>query len=249
MMFGDDRARSSLVVRTFGRLVVSAGAFLLGAAACTTTAGTVAAPTPPPAEPAADAGEPVDEEPTAPPADACGAITKKSKCKPANEGSIVRGVVKFDPTKLKAGAKPSLRVFLHHQVLAVDEEAKLGGHPHTYDSYDVDMEKGEARFQLDLCLFGTAMYSEENCGFNIVAMIDDDGGNDPDARGQTALIPRKGKLVKMVPVEVSCHKTSPCLEITADCLDGDACTTFEPTTQCACAASSCPSDDRLCERM
>jgi hypothetical protein len=228
-----------------GRVLV-AGLFVLALVACSSSSGNVSAPnpqgngTPPPEE---DGGTEVE---TPPAADACGAV-KKSKCKPANEGSVVRGVVKFDPSKVKASATTALRVFLHHQYVANDAEEKLGGHPHAYKSYDVDMEKGEARFSLDLCEFGTAMWSEENCGFNIVAMIDDDGKNDPDL-GPKAMIPRAGKLVKMAPVEVSCHKTSPCLEITADCVEGEGCTTFKGLKECACAADSCPSDDAVCKR-
>ena len=108
--------------------------------------------------------------------------------------------------------KPKLRVFLHHQVISRADENKTGGHPHAWKSFDLDMEKGEARFTLDLCEFGVAMYSEENCGFNLVVMIDDAGLNDPDKKGATALVPRAGKLVKMTPLEVSCHASSPCFE-------------------------------------
>ncbi len=228
------------------RIALVALGLLAATAACTTTVETV--PAPAEAAPATpDAAEEDAGAEASAPEDVCGPVAK-SRCKPANAGSVIRGVVKFDPSKVKAGTKARLRVFLHHQVLARADEAKQGGHPHAWKDYALDMEKGEARFSLDLCEFNVAMYSEENCGFNIVTMIDDDGGNDPDELGITALIPRTGKLTKMVPVEVSCHKPSQCLEITADCADGEACTTFEGLTKCAtCAADSCPSDDKLCK--
>ncbi len=191
------------------------------------------------AEEREDAG--VVPAPRAP--DACGAVAR-SLCKPANEGSVVRGIVRFDGSKVGAGAK--LRVFLHHQVTLSGKESTFGGHPHAFDSFPLDLAKGEARFTIDLCLFGTAMWSEENCGFNVVVMIDDDGLNDPD-RGSSALVPRKGKLVKMAPLDISCHEPSPCLELFADCTDGEACTTFTPPTKCTCAADACPSEDALCK--
>ena len=38
------------------------------------------------------------------------------------------------------------------------------------------------------------------------------------------------------------------LEITADCVDGEACTTYEASKNCSvCAADSCASDDALCK--
>jgi hypothetical protein len=127
-------------------------------------------------------------------------------------------------------------------------EAKQGGHPHAWASFpDVDTVKGEARFSIDLCELGPAMWSEENCGFNLVVMIDQNGSNDPDADGITALVPDKGELVKMVPLDISCRKPSTCLQITADCTDGDTCTTYTPPKTCACAADSCKSPSAFCK--
>lgn len=180
------------------------------------------------------------------PADACGAVPK-SQCTPANPGSVIRGIVKFDPKRYAGKKAPTLVLYLHHQIVVSPREAAQGGHPHAYKKVEVkDVTKGEAPFSLDLCEFGTAMYSEENCGFNLVAMLDEDGGNDPD-NGATSMIPRKGQLVKMTPLDISCHKPSPCLTIQADCVDGDACTTFSPLKACKCSAQQkCPSDDKVC---
>jgi hypothetical protein len=173
---------------------------------------------------------------------------KKSLCTPANPGSVIRGVVHFDKAHYASGKKPTLRVFLHHQWTLLKGEEKHGGHPHAYtSSTDVDLDAGLARFTLDLCELGTAMWSEENCGFNLVVILDEDGNNDPDVEGMLALVPHAGELVKMVPLEVSCHAASPCLDITADCADGDACTTYTPITSCKCSPDACPSDDAYCK--
>jgi hypothetical protein len=200
------------------------------------------ATTPPPDS--TDDTPPADPPP--PPVDACGTVAK-SLCTPANPGSVIRGVVKFDPAQYN-GKKPSLRVFLHHQWAMLKDEDKHGGHPHAYTtSTDVDLTKGEARFTVDMCELGTAMWSEENCGFNLVTVLDETNDNDPDIAGQLAFIVKPGSLAKMTPLDVSCHAASPCLDITADCKDGEACTTYAPITSCKCGASSCPSDDKTCK--
>ena len=227
---------------------------MVGIVACSSasTAATDVTPAAPPTDSKTDdAGTaPVDEQDAgAPaPADACGAVPK-SLCTPANPGSVIRGIVKFDPAHYAGKPAPKLVVFLHHQFTVTAKEATLGGHPHAYRTFDVkDVSKGEAAFALDMCELGTAMYSEENCGFNLVAILDEDGKNDPDTYGQTAMIARKGQLVKMTPVDVSCHKPSPCLTIQADCLDGDTCTTYTALKECKCAAQNCTSDDTICTK-
>jgi len=226
--------------------------FALLAAACSSTS-----PTGSSADPVAPAGDDESTPPAPPPAtpappaaqppDACGTVPK-SQCMPANQGSIVRGIVKFDPMYYAGKSKPVLRVFLFHQWTLIQGEEKTGGHPHAFASFpDVDMGKGEVSFDIDLCELGTAMWSEENCGFNIVVLLDENGSNDPYTKGQTAFIPEKGELVKMVPVDISCHAPSQCLQVTADCADGDTCTTYTPITSCKCAANACPSDDKYCK--
>jgi len=202
---------------------------------------------PPPAAPAGDdQPDPPPAKPPAPPPAACGAVAK-SKCSPANPGSVVRGLVKFDPAHYAGKSKPTLRVFMHHQFVMRADEGKTGGHPHAFvSSDDVDMDKGVAKFSIDLCELGTAMYSEENCGFNIIALLDENGNNDPDTKGEPAFIPDKGELMKMTPVNVSCKTASQCLEIVADCADGSTCTTYTPVTTCKCSANKCPSDDKIC---
>lgn len=173
----------------------------------------------------------------------------KSKCAPANPGSVIRGVATIDPNHYAPGAKVNLGIFLYHQWVMDSSEATNGGHPHAYKYVkNVDVTTGQVPFVLDMCELGVAMYSEENCGFNLVVMFDENGDNNPDVSGQAALVPTKGELVKMTPVDVSCHGDSQCLGITADCVDGKACTTYTPIAMsaCKCAANACPSQSVIC---
>jgi hypothetical protein len=225
--------------------VVFGAAAVLGSIACSTTT-QVTTPSPTASATAEPEPAPVPEASPLPTADACGPLPP-SQCTPKNQGSIVRGVVKFDRSKLAPDAKAYLRVYLHHEMVLRADEARQGGHPHAYDSFPIDPTKDEVAFAIDLCSFGTAMWSEENCGFHLVTIIDDDGKNDPEAQGSLAMMPRTGKLVKLTPLEISCHKPATCLQIVADCTDGEACTTYTPPTKCACAPNSCPSDDAYCK--
>jgi hypothetical protein len=157
--------------------------------------------------------------------------------------------VKFDASTLPAGTKTAnLVVFLHHQFVLQPEEAAQGGHPHAWKVFkNVDVTKGQTTFALDMCQMGTAMWSEENCGFNIVAMLDTTGSHNPDTMGIDALAPEKGVLTKMIPIEISCHTQSKCIKFDLDCADGTACTSYTPPTTCACAADKCPSQDKICK--
>jgi len=205
----------------------------LSLAACSSAPAAVSAP-------AADAGADVAASMVqcAPPA--------PSKCTPANEGSVVRGVVTFDPSHYAAGAKVSLSIALNHQFVLFKNEKLSGGHPHAFGYLkDVDVSKGAIPFSIDLCDLGVAMWSEENCGFNLVAILDETGDNDPN--GSASRTPAKGELAGMIPLDISCHAPSPCVEIKAQCADGYSCVTYEPPTTCACKTNGCPSDDQICQ--
>jgi len=145
-----------------------------------------------------------------------------SKCGTPAESSVIRGVVSFDPTHYSEGQNVNLALYLYHQWTMSASEATLGGHPHAYKYIKgVDVSSGQVAFDIDLCELGVAMYSEENCGFNLVAMLDENNDNDP-ARGSYALTPTAGELVKLTPLDVSCHGDSQCLAITADCSRDDS---------------------------
>ncbi len=182
------------------------------------------------------------------PTDRCGA-TPASLCTPANPGSVVRGVASFDASHFKPGQKVSLALFLQHQFPYLgNQELTTGGHPHAYKYLpDVDVSKGQVAFSIDLCELGTAMWSEENCGFNLVAMLDENGSNDVDTVGEPGFHADPGELVKMAPLTISCHAASPCLTLTLDCTSGETCTTYPAPAKCTCAADHCPSDSAICK--
>jgi hypothetical protein len=197
---------------------------------------------------AADTGTAADvEQPDTAPAVTC-APPPPSMCKTPNEGSVIRGVARFDPSVVPEGATANLALFLHHRIVVRSAETKIGGHPHAYKYLkNVDTSAGAVPFSIDLCQLGTAMWSEENCGFNLVVMLDLNGTNNP-AKGMSSMTPEAGEVVAIVPLDISCHTKSPCLDVELKCKDGEACTTFVPTemSACKCAASTCPSDDKLC---
>jgi hypothetical protein len=179
---------------------------------------------------------------------ACVTPVPTSKCTSPTPSSVIRGVVTFDPTHFSDGQNVNLALYLYHQWTMAPNEATIGGHPHAYKYIKgVDVTTGQLAFDIDLCELGVAMYSEENCGFNLVVMLDENNDNDP-ARGEYALTPTKGELVKLTPLDVSCHGDSQCLQITADCTDGTKCTTFTPITMesCVCASNKCPSESVVC---
>jgi hypothetical protein len=218
---------------------------------CSSSTETVAQPGPATSEPTDPAAEETNEGATPPPpaADKCVAAPKKSRCK--NESSWIRGVAHFDPSHFKAGAKPVLRVVLRHSFALMREEATIGGRLHAFTSVPIaDPSKGEVPFAIDMCSSGAAMWSEENGGFHVVLILDEDGNNDLDdaTDEETAMIaamPGPKELVKLVDVDVSCKAPSPCLDVKIDCT-GSSCTTIQPMTSCKKKATSCESDSSFC---
>lgn len=228
-------------------------------AACTvTTTGTAPAAPTPTASPTpdtanADAGEPAIEagpevmDAAATP-DKCGAVPK-SLCKTPNPGSVVRGIVHFDPALAKGvdGAKPQLSVFLAHREYAQKEEWLTGGHPHAdriLNLDTVDLSKGEVPFAIDLCELGVAMWSEDNCGFNLVTILDTNGNNTDD---NFNMIPDVGEAAKMTVVQISCHTASQCLDINLDCTTGQRCVSYGAPGVCKCASTTCDSEGKTCK--
>jgi hypothetical protein len=205
--------------------------------------GATAVPTDP--GPASGAGEDAGAAP-----EKCSPAPAKSACK--NESSWVRGVAHFDPSRLKAGSKPILRVVLRHGFIFVKGEEAIGGRLHAWESFPIeDPSKGELPFAIDMCGMGTAMWSEENSTFHLVLILDEDGNNDiDDARSNEEAIivgiPGANELAKMVDVDVSCHAPSACLDVTLDCV-GPSCTTITPITKCTKKTPGCPSDDKFCK--
>ncbi len=220
-------------------LVAFALVALAGCSSATGTSPTDAGPTADAAaDSAADAGLVCDPPPRA------------SKC--GNEGSWIRGVVRFDPSHYAAGAKPILRLTLRHKFVLVAGEENIGGRLHMFQSTKLtDWSSGVVPFAIDMCGLGTAMWSEENGTFNLIASIDENANNNlalattnEDAITIATIDP--GELTKMVPVDVSCNAPSACLDIKLDCTDGSKCTTITPMASCTKKTPGCTSDDEFC---
>jgi hypothetical protein len=237
------------------RILALATSLLASLGCSSASSGSGASPAP---APQADAG-PASTGPTANdageagalPTPTCGAPPAASHCK--NEGSWVRGVVYFDPSHFAQGATPMLRLSLRHGFVLVKGEEKIGGRLHAYKSIRVkDVSAGQVEFALDMCDLGTAMWSEENGSFHLVASLDENGNNDLDDATSnedavTRGTPDPGELTKMIDVDVSCNAPSPCVALQLDCVDGAACTTITPLKTCAKKTPGCASDDAWCK--
>jgi len=176
--------------------------------------------------------------------DKCMPAPMTSKC--MNSSSWVRGIAKFDPNHFMPGAKPMLRIALRHGFIIDKGEDQIGGRLHAYVNKQItDPSKGEFPFMIDMCMFGTAMWSEENSDFNLVLHIDENGNNDLLQNGSPA--PDPGELVKLVKVNVSCNAPSTCSEVTLDCNTGTACTTITPLQSCTKKTPACNSDSVYCQ--
>jgi hypothetical protein len=176
--------------------------------------------------------------------DKCAPAPTTSKC--MNPSSWVRGIAKFDPTHFAAGAKPTLRIALRHGFIIDNGEDQIGGRLHAFTSKRImDASTGEFPFSIDMCMFGTAMWSEENSAFNLVLILDENGNNDVAAGGSAT--PDPGELVKLMKVEVSCNAPSPCVEAQLDCSTGSACTTIVPLTSCTKKMPGCNSESVYCQ--
>ncbi len=216
--------------------------------ACSSTSAAPAAPIV--SSPDVDAGTDASTAMVVP--DKCG-TAPPSKCMPGNAASVIRGIAHFDPAKLASGGPdgggiaPQLSIFLAHRQYAQKPEYALGGHPHAYRvMQNLNLTKGEIPFSIDMCELGTAMWSEDNCDFNLILILDKDGNNVADALSINQ-VPDQGELSKMTVVQLSCRGTSACMDITLDCVDGQPCVNYDTPGTCACAAETCNSDSVTCK--
>jgi hypothetical protein len=159
---------------------------------------------------------------------------------------------RFDPSHYAAGAKPILRLTLRHKFTLVPGEENIGGRLHMFSSIKLtDWSSGVVPFAIDMCSLGTAMWSEENGTFNLIASIDENANNNlalatsnEDAITIATIDP--GELTKRVDVDVSCNAAPACLDIKLDCTEGSKCTTITPMASCAKKNPGCTSDDAFC---
>ncbi len=247
-------------VRRMKSLAFSSGVLLvLLASGCSSSATPASTGTAPSGQSGEDAGTSTSEVPASTDAGqdphaakpgTCRPISTPSQCK--NDGAWVRGVVHFDGSRFKDGSvKPVLRVTLRHQFTLVKGEENVGGRLHAYKTFPItNPAAGRYEFSLDMCQFGTAMWSEENGAFNLIAHLDENDNNDLDTaktndQAVKVATPDTDELVKMVTVDVSCNAASPCLDMTLDCT-GAECLKIEPMASCKKKTPGCKSDDSFC---
>ena len=125
-------------------------------------------------------------------------------------------------------------------------EPEVGGHPHwAWTFEDVDLTE-PMPITVDMCDGNAIMWSEENCEYNLIVLVD---GNDNNGlTGARVARPDPGEPAAMLPYEQSCHHDGPYqFELALDCLDGDACVTYEAQPACECAELACDSMSAICE--
>jgi hypothetical protein len=154
-----------------------------------------------------------------------------------NEASVLRGTVRLAPALTPKNTSGDLFIALAHEAYG---GGKGGGyHFHTIEN-GVDLAAGPVPFELDMCA-GGEMWTEENCTYGLVVVLDGNGNNGPHL-----FLPDEGEPAARVPeLTVSCTGESPCLDVVLDCVDGDTCVSFAEQT-CTCADETCNSDFALC---
>ena len=157
-----------------------------------------------------------------------------------NDAARIRGHVRMAAGMTPDSTTGNLVIGLTHYRLG---SGSTGGVYHTHTMVNgVDLAAGATReFSLDMCT-GGRMWSEENCEYQLIAILDLNGNNEAG----TNMIPDPGELAGVIPIELSCNGDSPCFDLVLDCV-GPNCTTFADPGGCSCAAQSCGSDFVTCQ--
>jgi hypothetical protein len=123
-----------------------------------------------------------------------------------------------------------------------------GGHPHWLWRFDGEaLSATEPTYlTVDMCDGNAVMWSEENCEYNLIVLVDTNGNN--GFSGERLARPDPGEPAILLPYEQSCHHEGPYrFELALDCLDGDDCVLYEPEAACTCAETTCDSESAICE--
>ena len=156
-----------------------------------------------------------------------------------NAASLVQGLV----TLPEGEASGDLVLAMMHRRHGSPE---AGGHPHWFWQFDdVSLSSSEPLpFTIDMCEGNAEMWSEENCEYNLVALLDADGDN---GWGAARAVPDPGEPSAVATFDLSCHAEGPtCVQLELGCTDGAACVLYESPGACECAEESCPSEAGLC---
>jgi len=230
-------------MRVLLRTLAPLAALLIG---CGSSANSPAAST------ESDTGAPATDAPaetTPPEEDTAPTVTCdppiESKC--GNPASVIRGVVRLAPGLVpEKGTVGRIIIGLtHHRELG---EYAQGGHLHWYKVMPKkDLAAGPVPFQIDMCGSGTAMWSEDNCEFNLVVLLDTNANNGVTGDGW-AQVPDPGEPATRKVLDVSCKGTSQCLDVVLDCVDGASCVSYTDPGACKCAATTCDSPSVVCRK-
>ncbi|MCA9567341.1 MAG: hypothetical protein KC656_05840 [Myxococcales bacterium] len=170
----------------------------------------------------------------------CTEPPRKSACD--NQASIVQG-----HAHVPDGVGPTTGTLVIAMMHAAMGDPDTGGHPHWLWTFpDVDLSE-PVPFRVDMCEGNAIMWSEENCGFNLIALLDTNGDN--GLSGPAMYHPGVGEPTTLVPFDLSCHaEGATCLgTLELDCTDGDACLQTASPGMCTCASDSCESEAAICE--
>jgi hypothetical protein len=175
----------------------------------------------------------------APDALTCAPAERPSSC--GSPASIVRGVVTV------ADGVPGARTGTLHLVMMHRRygNASAGGHPHWGWVYPgVDLSEPFA-FEIDMCDGNEEMWSEENCEYNLIAILDQNGNNGHN--GSAFVTPDVGEAAALAVFNLSCHAAAgPCLQVELGCTSGASCISYEAPPACECAQPACDSNAAIC---
>lgn len=171
------------------------------------------------------------DTPVGPPPPECD-LEVESACN--NDASIVQGQVRLGDGMTET--KGDLYLALNHESYA----GSIGGGYHIFDIIrDVDLSE-PVPFALDMCE-GGAMWSDMNCSYTLIAILDLDGDQSADDS-----LPDPGEPTgRATHITLSCMGDSPCVDIVLDCTDGESCASFSDEA-CACDNQGCSSIATIC---
>ena len=153
----------------------------------------------------------------------CAPPTLASGCD--NTSSIVRGQVSLGDITPTATSGDLLLVMTHR---TFGQGAK-GGVYRTHVKLDnVDLAAGPVPFELDMC-DGGAMWSEDNCGYNLLVTLDTNNN-----ATSTSPMPDPLEAATRHEFEISCRDDGPCLDVVLDCTAGASCLAFADGETCEC---------------
>jgi hypothetical protein len=161
--------------------------------------------------PTVDTGTPAPPITCDPPAgSACG-----------DEAAVVRAVVSAG---LEGPTSGDLVIYLTHLDLGQESD---GGYYHTSVVYPaVELADGPLPIAVDMCE-GGEMWPTDYGAYNLVAILDRDGDNDPAGFASNRLPDAGEPSARVSPVELNEGGESPCFDaVVLDCLDGPDCVAY-----------------------